>query len=156
MKIIKFKLIFVLGILVSSCGFKIMNQETNDLVYLQNINVSGERRAAYMLKNNLLLISSDNSSNKYDVQIEIIKQKKDKIKNKAGKVTRYTMSVIANLKLTNLNNNKIVNKVFLRNSDFNVAKIHSETINNEMNVTENIVGALSEDIINFIILRLRN
>lgn len=152
----KLKLIFVFIILFSSCGFKPINQKTSDLVYLQDINVTGERRAAYILKNDLLLISNKDSLNRYAVEIKIEKQKKDRIKDKTGKVTRYALLISANLKLINLNNKKIINKKFLRNLDFNVVKVHSDTINNENRAVENIIETLSEDIVNFIVLNLRN
>lgn len=156
MKMIKLKLMFVFLVFFTSCGFKAINQRTSDLVYLQEINVTGERRVAYILKNDLLLISNKNSLNRYDVEIKIEKQKKDKIKDKSGKVKRHALSISANLKLINLNNKKVVKKTFLRKLDFNVVKIHSDTINNENRAVENITETLSEDIINFIVLNLRN
>ena len=156
MKMIKLKLMFVFVVFFTSCGFKAINQKTSDLVYLQEINVTGERRAAYILKNDLLLISNKNSLNRYDVEIKIEKQKKDKIKDKSGKVKRHALSISANLKLINLNNKKVVKKTFLRKLDFNVVIIHSDTINNENRAVENITETLSEDIISFIVLNLRN
>ena len=156
MKMIKLKLMFVFVVFFTSCGFKAINQKTSDLVYLQEINVTGERRAAYILKNDLLLISNKNSLNRYDVEIKIEKQKKDKIKDKSGKVKRHALSISANLKLINLNNKKVIKKTFLRKLDFNVVIIHSDTINNENRAVENITETLSEDIISFIVLNLRN
>ena len=44
----------------------------------------------------------------------------------------------------------------MRNTDYNVANIHSDTINNENNATKNITQQLSDDITNYIILTMRN
>ena len=87
----KIKLVFIIGLifLLTTCGFKKITQEDTKGIYIQNINVSGERRSAYTIKNNILLISDDKSENKYDIEIKINKKKNNKIKDKTGKTTRY-------------------------------------------------------------------
>ena len=153
MKII---LILSLSLLLASCGFKIVNQQNMDIIDIQSINVIGEKRIGYSLKNNILLISKSNSKNKYDVQIKITKKKTNKIKDSGGKVTRYNLSIAANLELINLDNKKKIQRIFLRNADYNIAKIHSDTITNEKKTALNITKQLSEDIISFITLAMRN
>ena len=61
----------------------------------------------------------------------------------------------AQLVLTNLDNNKKVQKSFTRDRDYLVAENHSETISNEKNATKNIVQRVSDDIITFITLMMR-
>ena len=70
MKKINIISIVVISILFLSCGFKTINQKNTNLVYLKNINISGERRIAYSLKNDLLLLSNENSKNKFNVEIK--------------------------------------------------------------------------------------
>ncbi len=151
----KFILIIILSLLISSCGFKRLNQSNTDLIYIKNINVIGGQRIAYSLKNNILMISKDNSKNKYDAEIIIKQQKTNKTKDKAGKITRYNLSISAKLVLTNLSNNKEVQKNFIRDQDYMVAKNHSNTISNEKNARENITQRVSDDIIGFITLLMR-
>ena len=107
-----FKIIFVLvmSLVLMSCGFKKINQKANNLIYVQNINITGDKRFAYILKNNIFLISNKNSNRKYDVRIKIEKIKTNKIKNKAGKVTRYNLNIITNLSLINIDNKKTIKK----------------------------------------------
>ena len=76
MKNIKIISILVFLILLSSCGFKPINQKNGNLINFRNIKVTGEQRIAYALKNNLLLISNNNSKNNYDAEIKINKKKK--------------------------------------------------------------------------------
>jgi hypothetical protein len=148
-------LILILSLLLSSCGFKRLNENNTELIYFKNINIVGEQRIAYTLKNNILIISKENSKNKYNAEITVQQQKSDKTKNKAGKITRYNLSVSAQLVLTNLDNNKKVQKSFTRDRDYLVAENHSETISNEKNATKNIVQRVSDDIITFITLMMR-
>ena len=59
-------LIFVLTILTISCGYQKISQNY-PLVYLQNIKIDGETRLAYIVKNNILLISDQTAKDKYDI-----------------------------------------------------------------------------------------
>ena len=64
----------LIPILIFSCGFKPLKQKSNNQIFLQNVNIVGEQKVAYLLKNNILLISDKNSPNIYDVSIKLIKQ----------------------------------------------------------------------------------
>ena len=154
MKNIKISSILIF-LLLSSCGFKPINQKNNSLIYFNKIVVSGDKRISYSLKNNISLISDEASKNNYDAEIKLTKQKKIKIKEISGKVTRYNINLSALLKLTNNKNNEEIQKMFNRNADYNVATIHSNTINNENNATKNLTQQISTDIINFINLSMR-
>ena len=147
-KNIKIISILAFSMLLLSCGFKQIQGKKK--IQIQNINISGENRIAYVLKNNISLMSDNNSKNKYDVEINIKKEKKNKIKDLAGKVIRYELFIEADFKLTDLNDNKIIQKKFIKNSDYTVGSSHSVTIDNEQNATKNIIRQLSEDINNFI------
>ena len=157
-KIKKLKIISILAsfILLSSCGFKPINLENSKTINFNNININGERRIAYGLKNNILLISSNDSKNVHDIDIKIEKDKKSKIKDKTGKITRYNLSISAALKLKNLKEKNVIQKTFYRNEDYYVSKVHIDTINNENNAIKNIIDQLSYDITNFITLEMRN
>ena len=118
----KFILIIILSLLIS-CGYKPSNQKNNNLVYLQNIEIIGE---------------------------------KDKVKNKNGKILRYNLALNTDLELTNLLNNTKVIKTFSRDANYEVATIHSDTIKNENNVTKNLIQQISDDIVNFLNILMRN
>ena len=143
-------------LLLSSCGFKPMHQKNNNLIYFNKIVISGDKRIGYSLKNNISLISDENSKNNYNAEIKLTKQRKIRIKEISGKVTRYNINLSALLRLTNNKNRKEIQKTFNRNADYDVATIHSDTINNENNATKNLTKQISTDIINFINLSMRH
>ena len=151
----KFILIIILSLLIS-CGYKPSNQKNNNLVYLQNIEIIGEQRISYILKNNILLVSNKDSKNRYAAKIKIVKKKKDKVKNKNGKILRYNLALNTDLELTNLQNNTKVIKTFSRDANYEVATIHSDTIKNEKNATKNLIQQISDDIVNFLNILIRN
>ena len=101
----KISIIIILTVLLTSCGFKKINQEKS-LVYLQNIKIDGENRIAYTLKNNMLLISDISSKNKYNAEVKITKRKTIKIKNKSGKISRFELNILSNLTLINIDTQK--------------------------------------------------
>ena len=146
----------ILFILLSSCGYKQINEKDSNIIYIQDLKVLGEPRIAYSLKNNILLLSNKNSEKKYTGEIKINKNKNSKIKNKAGKIIRYNLSIEANLQLTNINDNRSIKKTFIRTGDFEIAEIHSSTIKNENSLTKRIIKQISEDITNFITIAMKN
>mgnify|MGYP001218348971 FL=1 len=146
----------LLPIVLLSCGFSPVSEKNSNIIYLQNINVEGERRIAYSLKNNILLVSNNNSKNKYDAKIKITQKKNQKIKDSKGKITRFNLTLTAKLVLTNLDNKTKIEKTFIRNRDYDVSNLHSKTINNEDNAVKNIIEILSDDMVNFIKLSMRN
>ena len=76
MKKLKITLILVLLVVTSSCGFKPMNLAGNKTVNFKNINISGDKKISYNLRNNILLISSNDSKNVRDLDIKLQKKKK--------------------------------------------------------------------------------
>ena len=149
-------LIIILSIMLLSCGFKPINLKNEKLIYIKNIDVKGATRSAYFLKNNILLISDNNSKNIYDIELKITKKENSKIKNKSGRTTRYNLLLVAELELKNLNNKIETKKMFFENGDYEVATIHSNTINNKNSVEKDIIQKLSEDIVTYIALSMRN
>lgn len=155
MKKIKTLSTIILCVIFISCGFKPVNQKGYGQIHINNINIIGEPRIANALKNKFLTISNINSEKKYDVEVELKKNKKIKIKDRTGKVTRYTLNIESILRLTDLSNNDKIEKNFSSNQDFEVGEIHSDTINNESNARKNVTQLLSDDIANFISITIR-
>ena len=143
-------------LILLSCGFKPINQKNSATISIQNLEVIGEQRIAYILKNNILLISSKDAKNKYDATIKIQKEKNSKIKDKTGKTTRYSLYISADLELTSLNDGKKIQKIFSRTGEYQVASIHSDTIVNENVATKTIIQQVSDDILTFLTLAMRS
>jgi len=141
--------IFTLSVLLSSCGFKKISQIDNQ-IYLQNVNVQGESRIAYLIKNDILLISNKDAEIKYDVDLTVLKNKSVKIKDKTGKITRYSVGISGDLSLKNNDSLETTKKSFYYTSDYEVETNHTKTISNEKKAFSTTVQRLSEEIINYI------
>ena len=148
MKKLKFLLNIILVISVSACGYSRLNDQSNELKF-NTIEINGDKRLAYILKNNLTLLSKAESKNTYDISINLTNSKASKIKDVTGKTTRFNLVLNEDLKLAD--SNKIVySRMFTVNNDYDVSKNHSETIRNEKNSMQNNIDSLSEEIAKYI------
>jgi len=148
-------LILLFSLLLISCGYKkIIQKETN--INIQSINVTGENRIAYNLKNDIGLITNENSENRFRINLKITKKIDNKIKDTTGKITRFNLTINGDLVLINVKTLEETNKSFSKNQDYDVAENHSDTIKNEKQATKNVTRQLSGEVINFIMLIDKN
>jgi len=147
-------LAFVMGFLLVSCGYKKITQEKLS-IDLQNINITADKRIAYKLKNNILLISNEESKNKYNLDLNLIYKKTSKIIDKTGKTIRFNIAYTGNLKLKNIDTDENINKSFSVKGEYDIAEDYSDTVNNRNTAINNIIEKLSNDITNFISLSFR-
>ena len=148
MKKIKISLYIIIIIGLSSCGYSRLNDQSNEFRF-NSIEINGDKRLSYILKNKLSLLSKPESKKSYDLLINLTSSKTSKIKDTTGKTTRFNMVLNGDLKLTD--NNKVVkNRSFIVSSDYDVSNNHSDTIRNEKNSIQGNIDALSEEITKYI------
>ena len=148
MKKIKISLYILIIIGLSSCGYSKLNNQSNEFGF-NSIEINGDKRLSYILKNNLNLLSKPESKKSYDLLINLTSSKTIKIKDTTGKTTRFNLVLNANLRLTD--NNKVVkNRSFTANNDYDVSNNHSETIRNEKKSIQSNIDALSEEITKYL------
>jgi outer membrane lipopolysaccharide assembly protein LptE/RlpB len=148
MKKIKILLYIIIIIGLSSCGFSRLNDQSNEFKF-NTIEINGDKRLSYILKNNLNLLSKPESKKSYDLLINLTSSKTSKIKDTTGKTTRFNMVLNGELVLTD--DNKVVkNRLFTVNNDYDVSNNHSYTIRNEKNSIQNNIDLLSEEITKYI------
>ncbi len=143
-----FNLIFVL-IFITGCGYKNINLQTGDSLYINEVNLSGNKRIGHILENEILLNSSKNGYEKVNIDLFVNKEKTISNKDSSGKVTKYELKIRANLIITNLNSTKVVQKNFTQVGNFDVKSKHIDTINTEKKETRNLTNQISEEISNY-------
>ena len=148
MKKIKILLCIMIIIGLSSCGYSRLNDQSNEFKF-NSIEINGDKRLSFILKNNLNLLSKPESKKSYDLLINLTSSKTSKIKDTTGKTTRFNVILNGDLKLTD--NNKVVkNRSFTVSNDYDVSNNHSDTIRNEKNSIQNNIDSLSEEITKYI------
>lgn len=143
------KTILIVSLLLPvGCGYKVINKTNQNNFSIVNIESTGNRRINYILKNNLLINSKENSENILDLKLNSKKTKEIKEKNIKNQITKYKISINVEIKF-NLNNSNKTNSINSSFSgDYLVAENHSSTLSNEKTVTENLVENISNDIKN--------
>ena len=94
----KFFLGIIVFIILSSCGYSRLNDQSNQIKF-DNIEIIGDKRLSYILKNNLILISKQEANSIYDLSINLSNSKTSKIKDASGKTIRFNLILNGDLKL---------------------------------------------------------
>ena len=108
----KIKIIFLLFTLlsVSNCGYKSISLNEENKFQINRINVSGNAKDAYALKNEILLYSSKNTKNLIELDIIINNASETKEKDIKNLVTKYENIYNVSLKMKVINSGKTVKK----------------------------------------------
>ena len=142
------KLLILLSvlILISGCGFKVLEDSNLENFYIKDIKLTGDNRVNFNIKNKLFLKA--NNKTKYPISLIIATNKEKRIKEKNDKniITKYLINI--NLQIKVESNNNLIKKFSLSEQrDFNVNTQYSQTINNEKQAIKNITEVLIDKII---------
>ena len=132
---------------MSGCGFKVLNLSEIENYNLVEINLIGEKRVNYIIKNNLLQASNKNTDNNITITIDTKKNKTIKEKNIKNEITKYDILIIANVIIKNINSSKVYDFVITKNGNYVVADQNSITRNNEKKLTTLLSKDLADEIL---------
>ncbi len=149
MKIIYLFLVVI--ILTSSCAYKKMNSADKKKIHIQNIEITGDKRTSFIIKKKINRFSNAEGENKINIFIELEKERKIQEKDIRNKVTKYKLSINANLKVSDIESRKELNRTFNSNQTYIVDSNYSNTVNN-LKEANNL---LIETIVNEILDQLR-
>ena len=154
MKNLKLIIIAISLILLTNCGFKIIDKRELLNFNIEEISASGDKRINFKLKNKLSDYNNINSNKIISIELDTKNVKSVKEKNLNNKITKYQIKVTVNVKLIKTDNTNNSEFTVERKGDYVVADKFSQTLNNEKKLTSNIVDKISEDIIGEIINKL--
>ena len=154
MKNLKLIIIAISLILLTNCGYKIIDKRELLNFNIEEISASGDKRINFKLKNKLSDYNNINSNKIISIELDTKNVKSIKEKNLNNKITKYQIKVTVNVKLIKTDNTNNLEFTVERKGDYVVADKFSQTLNNEKKLTSNIVDKISEDIIGEIINKL--
>ena len=137
---------------LTSCGFKVL--DTSQLKYYKVVEIkeTGDKKTNFFLKNRLYnLLNNNASTDKLIIKVETEKVKTVKEKNKQNRITKYNIRInsLIEFHFVNKNYKKTINTN--KNGVYNVSLNHNNTKDNEKNIENNLIDALSKDITNQIL-----
>ena len=154
MKNLKLITIAISLILLTGCGFKVIDKRELLNFNIKEISTNGDRRINFQLKNKLSDYNDTNSSKVIKIELDTKKTKSIKEKNISNEITKYQIKVIVNVKLIKTDNTNNLEFTIEREGDYVVADKFSQTLNNEKKLIRNITEKISESIIGEIINKL--
>ena len=154
MKNLKLIIIAISLILLTNCGFKIIDKRELLNFNIEEISASGDKRINFKLKNKLSDYNNINSNKIISIELDTKNVKSVKEKNLNNKITKYQIKVTVNVKLIKTDNTNNLEFTVERKGDYVVADKFSQTLNNEKKLIRNITEKISESIIGEIINKL--
>tara|TARA_B100000242_G_scaffold171399_1_gene122835 strand:- start:59 stop:532 length:474 start_codon:yes stop_codon:yes gene_type:complete len=154
MKNLKLITIAISLVLLTGCGFKIIDKRELLNFNIKEISTNGDKRINFELKNKLSDYNDANSSKVIKIELDTKKTKSIKEKNISNEITKYQIKVIVNVKLIKTDNTNNLEFTIEREGDYVVADKFSQTLNNEKKLIRNISEEIYEDIIGEIINKL--
>ena len=154
MKNLKLITIAISLILLTGCGFKVIDKRELLNFNIKEISTNGDKRINFELKNKLSDYNDTNSSKVIKIELDTKKTKSIKEKNISNEITKYQIKVLVSVKLIKTDNTNNLEFTIEREGDYVVADKFSQTLNNEKKLIRNISEEIYEDIIGEIINKL--
>ena len=145
-QIINKSFLIVLFLIISNCGYKVLDNLETSNFNIKEINTSGDKRINFKIKNSLIINSSENRTNNLILELNTKKIKKIKEKNIKNEITKYEISLVSNIKLNFLEKNQKHNFSIISKGDYLASDRHSKTLKNEKRLIESLTNDLSSKI----------
>ena len=147
-----FKLLIhiILVVLVTSCGFKVVNQSELINFRISKVSITGDNKISYIIKNKLLPYSRDNGKKLVNLDIDVKKNKEIKEKNIKNEITKFDVTIVA---IVDYSEEKFEKFIISKKGEYSVTNQYSQTLNNEKKLVKNLSEELAETIIDELIER---
>ena len=143
-------------LIITSCGFKIIDQSELNNFTIQNIIVTGEKKINYKLKNKLLSKSNKKDNRSIIIELTTSKVKSVNEKNIKNEITKYQLEVTVKIKFYESNNKIPNNFSVVETGNYLVSKKYSQTLNNENKLVEILTERISNNITNTLIQKFND
>tara|TARA_B100001175_G_C19339668_1_gene556788 strand:- start:6 stop:482 length:477 start_codon:yes stop_codon:yes gene_type:complete len=141
------KIIFLISIfLLTSCGYKVLDNSKLTNFNLKEIRTYGDKRTNFSIKNDLVIGKFDKAENNLIIEINTKKNKEIKEKNINNEITKYEISLSSNIKIDFLEKNKQEEFDVSSKGNYAVSDKYSTTLKNEKRLLENLSNDISNKI----------
>ena len=144
MKNLKYIFIFVF---VLSCGYTPIYQTDQKLnIKLETINSSGDKDINREIFKNLNKYKDSDTDNIFDLSMNSTKKEDVVTKDKKGNPTSYKLTLVVDINLSNIYNNKNFTKKFTKDMSFNSKNNKFELDQYRSNLQKNMISQILQDI----------
>jgi hypothetical protein len=137
----------ILIFLTNACGFKIVNLSDLNNYYISSVETKGDKKANYIIKNNLLNSFRDENKISLNLNLETKKVRDIKEKNIKNEITKYEVTIETLVIFEQTNKNKKKRIIISKSGEYGVNEQYSQTITNEKNLIKVLSNEVSEEIL---------
>ena len=133
--------------LVTSCSYQKMNSIDQKKFFIQEFEIDGDTRESFIIQKKIQRFSNKDSANKIKILIKLTKNKTIKEKNIQNKVTKYNLSLLADVKIVELNTTNEIKRTFVANQTYDVDDNYSNTVNNSKAANNRLIDKIVDEIL---------
>ena len=148
-------LLVICLLVLSNCGFKVVDKSSENDFFIKQVNITGDKRIGFILKNNLLLNSQKHNQRKLLINLESERNRLIKEKNIKNEITKYQITIKVDVNIIKLSNNEEIKFTINASGDYSVPDSYSLTRSNEKKLIENLTVKLSEEILEEINIKIK-
>tara|TARA_B100000579_G_scaffold386842_1_gene358849 strand:- start:2291 stop:2764 length:474 start_codon:yes stop_codon:yes gene_type:complete len=134
-------------LLTNSCSYQKMNSADQKKFHIKEFEINGGTRESFIIQKKIQRFSNNESSNKIKILINLKKNKTIKEKNIQNKVTKYNLSLSAEVKIIDLNTSNEVKRSFNAIQTYNVDDSYSNTVNNSKDANNLLIDEIVDEIL---------
>ncbi len=146
-KIKSITLFSIVLIIITSCSYQNMNSKNQKRFNVQEFNITGDARASFIIQKKIQRFSNENSENRIKLSIELNKDKSIHEKNIQNKVTKYSLSLSANVRIVELDSAKEIKRNFTVKRIYDVEDNYSDTVNNLKKANNTLIDVIADEIL---------
>ena len=140
-------LVSVILLLISSCSYQNMNSKDQKKFYIQEFDITGDTRTSFIIQKKIQRFSNKDSGNRIKLLVELNKDKAIEEKNIQNKVTKYSLTLTANVKIIELDSTKEIVRTFTARRIYNVEDNYSATVNNSKEANNSLIDIIVGEIL---------
>ena len=139
--------IIIVSIFLFGCGYEVVNKSKGNNFSIAEINLSGEKRINYNIKNRLKFNAAKENTNLIKIDIETSKNKTINNKNIKNEITSYELSIKSKITYALIGNNKKKGQFEVSKSGtYKVSTQRLDTLNSEKKLVEILTNNIFKDI----------
>ena len=145
--------LFILLIFINGCaGYQPIFSSTNLQFEIADYSIEGNKILGNKIYSKLYSLSKskkdDQNLRNVDLIIKVSKDKNATVKDSAGKILEYKITLKTDIKVTDfLTKDKILDQIFISSLTYRVQNKYSDTVNLENKSTENLLNKTYQELV---------
>ena len=145
--------LFILLIFINGCaGYEPIFGSTNLQFEIADYSIEGNKILGNKIYSKVYTLSKSNKDNQnlrnVDLVIKVSKDKKATVKDSAGKILEYKITLNTDVKITDfVTKDKILDQIFISSLTYKVQNKYSDTVNLENKSIENLLNKTYQELV---------